>query len=138
MSVQIIRALFYLSAAYDGSLAIIFIFAPAVPFQYFAVPPPDHWAYVQFPAAVLLIFAVMFLDIARDPKGNVNLIPYGILLKVAYCGVSGAYWYLSQLPGMWQLFFVCDLLMMIAYLIVYRQLTATRTELPVSGSATTE
>lgn len=124
MNITTIRAIFYLSAAYDGGLACIFLFAPAFTFQYFNVPPPNHFGYVQFPAAVLMIFAVMFLAIARKPQANKDLIPYGILLKVAYCGVTGAYWVMGQLPQMWQPFVVCDILMMIAYMLAYRHLTA--------------
>ena len=31
-------------------------------------PPPNHWAYVQFPAALLVIFALMFVAIASAPR----------------------------------------------------------------------
>lgn len=124
MHINLIRALFYLSAAYDGSLALIFIFAPGLPFFYFETTPPNHLGYVQFPAALLLIFAVMFLAIARQPARNSGLIPYGILLKVAYCGVAGGYWYLGNLPAMWMPFFFIDFIFMVAYIFVYRQLTA--------------
>ena len=124
MNITVIRALFYLSAAYDGALGLAFIFAPAAIYTLFNVPPPNHLGYVQFPAAMLMIFAVMFLSVARNPAANKSLIPYGILLKVAFCGVSGAYWGLGNLPAMWQPFFVCDMIFMFLYVLVYRQLTA--------------
>ena len=34
------------------------------------VTPPNHWAYVQFPAALLVIFGLMFVAIAQDPVAN--------------------------------------------------------------------
>jgi hypothetical protein len=122
MGKQLIKALFYLSAAYDGALGLLFIFAPALAFDYFHVALPNHFGYVQFPAALLLIFAVMFLEIARHPHESRNLIPYCILLKVAYCGVTGAYWFKDALPDMWKIFFVCDFIFAILYVCAYKKL----------------
>ena len=65
---------------------------PARVFRMADVTPPNHWAYVQFPAALLLIFAWMFFAVARQPVGNKGLIVYGILLKAAYCGITFWYW----------------------------------------------
>jgi hypothetical protein len=42
---------------------------------------PNHPAYVQFPAALLIIFVLMFVTIARDPARFRHLIPFGVLLK---------------------------------------------------------
>lgn len=124
MTITLIRAIFYLSAAYDGAIGLVFLFAPSYVFEFFKVPPPNHPGYVSFPAALLLIFAVMFLAIARKPVENRILIPYGILLKIAYCGVSCAYWYLGNLPWMWQPFAVCDFIMLITYLWAYNRVIA--------------
>ena len=52
-----IPILFGLAALYDGLLGLLFLLAPGYPFQLFSVVPPNHLGYVQFPAAVLLIFA---------------------------------------------------------------------------------
>ena len=73
--------------------------------------PPNHWAYVQFPGALLIIFALMFVAIARDPAGNRNLIVYGILLKLSYCGIASWYWFTAGIPGLWKPFAVIDLAM---------------------------
>lgn len=137
MNVTLIRAIFYLSAAYDGAIALAFIFAPTFVYEFFKVPPPNHLGYVHFPAALLLIFAVMFLAIARKPIENRNLIPYGILLKIAYCGVASAYWYLGNLPWMWQPFAVCDFIMLITYLWAYNRVTvAAASSSGTSGNMT--
>ena len=65
-----IAPLFFLSALYDGVLGILFLFAPGAAFDWFDIVPPNHPGYVQFPAALLLIFALIFLRIARDPVAN--------------------------------------------------------------------
>lgn len=105
-----LTALFYLAALYDGVLGAAFLAGPAALYASFNVAPPNHWAYVQFPAALLLVFALMFLAIARDPGANRNLIPYGILLKVSYCGVAFGHWIVAGIPGMWKPFALADLI----------------------------
>lgn len=109
MNAGMVTLLFAVAALYDGILGLAFLFgAPAV-FDRFLVTPPNHFGYVQFPAAILIVFAVMFVAIARDPAGNRNLIPYGMLLKVSYCAVVFAYWFTSGIPGMWKPFAIIDL-----------------------------
>ncbi len=106
-----IAPLFFLSALYDGVLGILFLFAPGAAFDWFDIVPPNHPGYVQFPAALLLIFGLIFLRIARDPVANRDLILYGILLKVAYSGLTFWYWVLSGIPVIWKPFAVIDLVM---------------------------
>jgi hypothetical protein len=102
------RILFYIAAAYDGILGLVFLAAPLWAFETFAVTPPNHPGYVQFPAALLLVFALMFLRIARDPPAERDLIPYGILLKLAYCSVVTAYWLTGGVPDIWKPFVLAD------------------------------
>jgi len=106
-----IAPLFFFSALYDGVLGILFLFAPGAVFDWFDVVPPNHPGYVQFPAALLLIFALIFLRIARDPVANRGLILYGILLKVAYSGLTFWHWALSGIPVIWKPFAVIDIVM---------------------------
>ena len=68
----------------------------------------------------------MFLAVARNPVGNRNLIPYGILLKVSYCGVAGWYWASTELPGMWKPFVVADILMGALFVWAYTRLPRRR------------
>jgi hypothetical protein len=86
--------------------------------------PPNHWGYVQFPAALLVIFGLMFAQIARDPVRNRDLIVYGILLKAAYCGITSWYWFTAGIPGLWKPFAVIDLAMAILFVLSYRALGA--------------
>ena len=117
-----VSPLFTVAAIYDGVLGVLFLVAPSLPFRWFDVPPPNHMGYAQFPAALLVIFGLMFTRIAKDPVVNRCLIPYGILLKVAYCGVVGGYWLAGGLPGMWKPFVVVDLVMGALFCWAWRRL----------------
>jgi hypothetical protein len=114
-----VRPLFALSALYDGVLGLAFLLAPGYPFRLFSVTPPNHVGYVQFPAALLLIFGLMFLSLASDPVRYRVLIPYGILLKLAYCGVATWHWVLGGIPGMWKPFVIVDAAMGILFVWAY-------------------
>jgi hypothetical protein len=111
--------LFYVAAAYDGILGMAFIFFPFSIFTWFNVPPPNHPGYIHFPAALLLVFAVMFINIARAPIRNRNLMPYGILLKVSYCSVVFWHWFAGGLPDMWKPFAVFDVIFGLLFLWAY-------------------
>ena len=110
-----ISALFIVAAIYDGLLGAAFLFASGSLFQWFAVTPPNHSGYVHFPAALLIVFAIMFMAIAIAPLKNRNLIPYGILLKVSYCGVVMFHWFTNGIPNMWKPFCVADIVFLIFF-----------------------
>ncbi|MFC1761230.1 hypothetical protein ACFL6U_04025 [Planctomycetota bacterium] len=117
-----ISLLFVIGALYDGLVGIIFLFAGSAIFQWCQATPPNHFGYVQFPAALLIIFALMFLAIAKDPLKNRNLIPYGILLKVAYCSIVFFYWFTSGIPNMWKPFAICDIIFLVLFIWAYQSL----------------
>jgi hypothetical protein len=119
MNGRMVGPLFYLAALYDGVLGVAFVVNPGSVYTAFGVTPPNHWGYVQFPAALLLVFALMYLAVARNPEGNRNLIPYGIMLKVAYCAVVFGYWFTTDLPGMWKPFAVIDLVFLGLFIWAY-------------------
>jgi hypothetical protein len=121
---RLITALFWIAALYDGVLGAVFLVAPGEVFRIADVTPPNHWAYVQFPAALLLIFGWMFAAIARNPVQNKGLIVYGILLKVAYCGLTFWYWASAGIPTMWKPFAVIDVVMGVLFFWSYRTLSA--------------
>ena len=123
-----ITAFFIVAAIYDGLLGAAFLFGSGVLFQWFGVTPPNHPGYVQFPAALLIVFAIMFMAIALNPVGNRDLIPYGILLKVSYCGVILFYWFTTGLPGMWKPFCIFDLVFLIAFAWAWAVLRHEKTE----------
>jgi hypothetical protein len=122
---RLISALFLIAALYDGGLGTAFLLAPAAVYRLANVTVPNHWAYVQFPAALLLIFALMFVAIARNPIENRSMIIYGILLKLSYCGLAFWYWFAEGIPDLWKPFAVIDLVMGILFLWSYRVLRAS-------------
>lgn len=121
-----IQILFAVAALYDGALGLLFLLAGNAPFKWFHIVPPNHPGYVQFPAALLVVFAIMFAAIARDPIKNRNLIIYGILLKISYCAVSGFHWIAGGIPTMWKPFCICDIIFIILFA---RAWTALRNEI---------
>ena len=116
-----IKTLFFIAALYDGLLGVTFLFfAPAI-FRSFGVTPPNHFGYVYFPALLLIIFAVMFLQISRDPVGNHGLILYGIGLKASYSGVVFWYQLHGGLPSLWLPFAWADLLFLVLFAAAWRR-----------------
>ena len=122
MKTSTVSALFLVAALYDGLLGLAFLVAAGWIFQYAQVEPPNHFGYVQFPGAILIIFGLMFAAIARRSRENRGLIPYGILLKVSYCGVAGYHWLTAGIPAMWKPFVVIDLIFLALFLLAYRSL----------------
>lgn len=123
---SLISLLFYLAALYDVILGLAFIFAAPSVFEWYGVTPPNHFGYVQFPACLLIVFALMYLAIARHQTKNRNLIPYGMLLKVSYCGVAFYYWLTSAIPSMWKPFAIYDLIFLILFLWAYQSLRSAK------------
>ncbi len=116
------RILFGSSALYDGLLGLVFLLAGPAVFSFYGVTEPNHWGYIDFPAALLVVFAIMFIAIAKDPLKNHNLIPYGILLKASYCGMVWKYSLTSGIPAMWKPFAVIDFIFGVLFAISYWQL----------------
>lgn len=117
-----IRPFFVIAALYDGILGLAFLLAGGPMFWWFKVTPPNHMGYVQFPGLLLIVFAIMFLAVARKPVANRNLIPYGILLKASYCGVVFYYWLTSGIPGMWKPFAIGDAVFLVLFVMAYQAL----------------
>jgi hypothetical protein len=97
----------------------------------YGVEPPNHMAYVQFPAFLLIIFAVMFYRVAMDPIGNRDLILYGCGLKASYCMLVLVYALTSGISSMWIPWAWADLVFLVLFAISWMSLgkspTATAT-----------
>ncbi len=124
MNETFIKPLFLIAALYDGVLGIAFLIAPGAIFAMYGVEPPNHMAYVQFPALLLLLFAIMFWRVAMDPRRNRDLILYGCGLKVAYSGL--AFWYeiTTGVPSMWIPWAWADLVWLLLFVLSWRHLAA--------------
>jgi hypothetical protein len=104
-------------------LGILFLAAPWWLFGRLEIEPPNHMAYVQFSAALLIIFGVIFVTIARDPIAHRGQIVYGILLKIAYCSLAFYYWATQGIPWIWKPFAWIDLAMGILFVIAFVSLS---------------
>ena len=122
MKEQWLRPFFLLAAAYDGMLGIAFIFAPASIFAMYGVEPPNHMAYVQFPAMLLVLFAIMFYRIAMDPVGNRDLILYGCGLKVSYWSLAFWSMFTTTIPSMWVPWAYADLVFLALFILSWRSI----------------
>lgn len=116
------KPLYVVAALYDCVLGLAFLFFPMAIFAFYGVEPPNHAAYVQFPALLLLIFAALFMRIASNPARNHELIPYGIALKISYSGL--AFWHASTtgIPSMWIPWAWADLVFLILFVISWLKL----------------
>jgi hypothetical protein len=121
-TVRPIAALFLLVALYDGLLGAVFFAIPSAVYHHADILPPNHYGYVRFPALLLIIFALMFVAIARDPVANRSMIIYGILLKLSYSGLVLWYWSTSGISGLWKPFAVIDLVTAALFAWVYAAL----------------
>lgn len=116
-----IKVTFGVSALYDGVLGLAFLLAGHSIFARFEVPPPNHAGYLQFPSLLLLVFAVLYARIATDPVGRRELMPYGIGLKVAYCGVCFYHFFRGDIPGMWMPFAWADLVFLVLFVLAWKK-----------------
>ena len=114
-----ISGLFWLAAAYDGLLGFAFLFAGGRVYDAIGVTPPNHWGYIQFPAALLIVFAVMFARIAARPGERRELVLYAIGLKIAYVGVTLYHAVAASIPDVWLYFTVADAAFLIAFVWAY-------------------
>ncbi len=122
-----IPLLFAVAAVYDGALGLVGLFGTEWFFRFFGVTPPNHLGYVQFPAALLVVFAIMFVEVARNPAKKRGLIPYGMLLKIWYSGVVIYHWVSAGLPWVWKPFAVADLVFFVLFAWAYAHLRPTAT-----------
>jgi len=111
-----IKVTYWIAAFYDGLLGLIFLIGMGKIFAVAQVDPPNHPAYIQFPAMILIIFAYLFYNIARKPIENRNLIIYGVLIKLAYCASVIPHWVAGQMPSMWIPFAVFDFIFMLIFI----------------------
>jgi len=122
MNEKMIKPFYVISGLYDGALGLAFLLAPGAIFAMYAVEPPNHMAYVQFPALLLIIFGAMFFRIAMDPVKNRELILYGCALKVSYCSMVFFYMATTGVPAMWVPWAYADLVFLVLFVMTWRSL----------------
>ena len=122
MNEKLIKPFYIISGLYDGVLGLAFLIAPGAILAMYAVDPPNHMAYVQFPALLLILFGIMFFRIAMDPVKNRDLILYGCGLKVSYCSMVFYYMSTTGVPAMWVPWAYADLVFLVLFIITWRGL----------------
>lgn len=122
MNEKRVKLLFVIAALYDGILGIAFILFATEIFAFHAVEPPNHIAYVQFPALLLLVFAAMFYRISTDPVKYRELILYGCGLKLSYCILAFGYQITTEIPFMWIPWAWMDVVFLVLFIIAWKSL----------------
>jgi len=123
---RLTTAVFATAAVYDAILGIVFIAAGPKLFNTLNIPPPNHWAYIHFPAALLIVFAIMFTQIALNPENNRALIPYAILMKLAYTATVAMHHLTTALADAWLILAAADAAFLIAFALAYLALLKQR------------
>ncbi|HEX4064551.1 MAG TPA: hypothetical protein VHZ09_00900 [Acidobacteriaceae bacterium] len=101
MSVLPVKILLILCGLFDGVVGLVFAVMPATLFRVAHVTPPNHFGYVQFPALLLVIFAIMFFRAAADPVLHREILLYGVALKASYAGLVFWYQFHGGVPVLW-------------------------------------
>lgn len=131
MTKSTISLLYYIAGVYDLVIGVVFLFFGTQLFDLAAIPYPNHWGYVQFCSLMLMVFGSMFLAIGRDPVGNRNLMPFGMLLKISYVGIVSFYWLTTGCPFLFKPFVVIDFGMLVLFVMAFLATVQTR---PAVGS----
>ena len=122
MSQLWIKRFYILAGLYDGILGIAFLFFPVAIFAFYGIEPPNHMAYVQFPAMLLIVFAVMFFRVAANPVKNRELILYGCGLKISYCSMALWYGLTTGIPSMWIPWAWADVVFLLLFVLTWKSL----------------
>ena len=117
-----IRPLFRVAALYDIVLGLVYGLGFRAIFKMFAITPPNHDAYVQLPAALILVFGIGFWFVAGDPERNRAIIRLGVMMKLAFSVIVLGHRLLGEIPPMWVPFAVIDLLFMVGFVMALRAL----------------
>ena len=122
MKRESIRPLFRVAALYDIVLGLVYGLGSRTIYKLFAITPPNHDAYVQLPAALILIFGIGFWFVAQAPERNRDIIRLGVMMKLAFSIIVFGHLLLGAIPTMWVPFAVIDLLFMISFVMALRAL----------------
>jgi hypothetical protein len=111
-----VRPLFLFAGIYDIVLGVGYFIAFKPIYERFAIPLPNHDAYVQLPAALIAIFGIGFCLVSRAPERNRDLITLGVLMKLAFSGIVLSYAFRDAIPPMWVPLAWIDLAFMLAFI----------------------
>lgn len=101
-----IRALFLVAGAYNFGLAVFF---------FLANPMGAAFSLTHFAMALLVVFAILFCNIAYSPVRYKKLIPYALLRNLAYCSIAGWFYYAGKLPLAWMIPGIVDAVLLLLF-----------------------
>ncbi|MCC6681973.1 MAG: hypothetical protein IT445_13820 [Phycisphaeraceae bacterium] len=130
----LVRILMTLAGIYDGTLGVAFVFFTARTFDLIQMPLPDHLGYVQFAAALLIVFALMFFAVAANPVRYLEFVTAGMGLKVSYIAVVTYYGQTQGVPPVWLWFAAADGLWLLLFIVIRAAIpraVAVRPHVPV-------
>lgn len=107
------RILFLAAGFYNFGLAAFFLLEQ---------PFGADFSLVHFAAALLVVFGVMFCNIAKHPVRYKLLIPYAVLRNAAYCALAGWYFYKGRLPLSLMFPGVADAVLGVCFLVLWGRL----------------
>ena len=110
-----IRWMLVATGVYDAALGAAFLVAYPAIYARMGIPPPNHPGYVQFPAALVLLFGVAFLIAASAPSRHRDILAMGLFLKLSYAGVVLGHWFLGSIPALWTPFGWADLVFAVLF-----------------------
>jgi hypothetical protein len=130
MTANWIKPLFIVAALYDLLLGIaaLFFFKPL--YNWFDITLPNHDGYVQWGAAVVVIFGIGFWLVAQAPARNRDIIKMGILFKVAYTATVLGHFFLGSVPIVWVPFAWLDVVFCVLFIVALRSLSASPSSQP--------
>jgi hypothetical protein len=129
MKISWIRFIFTASGIYDGILGFVIFFLGYSVYDANGVMRPNHIGYIQFPALLLIIFGIMFLQVGKSPVKYRGMMWYGIGLKIAYAGLVFYYLMADGIPFMWVPFAILDTIFLILFIASWMSVRGINPEL---------
>jgi hypothetical protein len=122
MNAPWIRPLLKLAAAYDLVLGAAALLAFRPIYERFGVTLPNHDGYVQWGAAVVMVFGIGFWLAAMNPARNRDILIMGVLFKLAFAGTVLGHHFLGSVPMIWVPFAWADLVFALLFIAALRAL----------------
>ena len=118
------KKLFCAAAVYDGVLGLSFFLFYTRIYEWFSITPPNHPGYVQLPALFIAIMGVADGCIVQDPVRNRDLVMIRLLMKLAFSLLCFYHYFFRELPTMWVMIAVFNLVFIVPYSLFLRQVQA--------------
>ena len=122
MTPKWIKPFFIVAALYDFILGLAALLFFRQLYGWLNITLPNHDGYVQWGAAVVIVFGVGFWLVAQNPERNRDIIKMGILFKLAYSTTILGHFFLGSVPTIWVPFAWLDLIFLVMFIVALRVL----------------